>query len=162
MTSPAPNLWLWGAGLGATAFLGYALYFDYRRTHAPDYKEAIRQKRKNAAKQRLDEPLDLPNMSDPTAVQNFFLQEIQIGEELMGQGLEEEGIKHLCNAVVLCGQPDHLINIFRQTMSEHFEKIVAELPHAQARVQAAIVAQRGGVRAESEERGAIVDADDLE
>ncbi|CAD5211205.1 unnamed protein product [Bursaphelenchus xylophilus] len=162
MATSSRDLLLWGAGIGATAFVGYALYFDYRRTHAPDYKDSIRQKRKAAASRQRDEPFNLPNMGDAAAVQNFFLQEIQIGEELIAQGLEDEGIKHLCNAVVLCGQPDHLINIFRQTMAEHFDRIVAELPHAQARVQAAVIAQRGGIRAESEERGAIVDADDLE
>jgi hypothetical protein len=36
----------WSCGVGAVAFLGYSIYFDYCRTHAPDYKEKIRESKR--------------------------------------------------------------------------------------------------------------------
>jgi hypothetical protein len=35
----------WACGIGAAAFVGYAVYYDYCRTHAPDYKQKIRESR---------------------------------------------------------------------------------------------------------------------
>lgn len=31
------------AGVAGCAFIGYAVYFDYKRRHAPDYKAKIRE-----------------------------------------------------------------------------------------------------------------------
>lgn len=46
-------------------------------------------------------------------------------------GHAEDGVEHLCNAVTLCGQASHLIQIFQQTLpSEHFELLVQKLPEA--------------------------------
>lgn len=35
--------WFRIAGFAGCAFVGYAIYFDYKRTHSPDYKEKIRE-----------------------------------------------------------------------------------------------------------------------
>ena len=55
--------------------------------------------------------LNLPDFQDQEAVQRFFLQEVQLGEELLGQGDIENGIEHLSMAVAVCGQPHSLLGV---------------------------------------------------
>lgn len=50
-------------------------------------------------------------MKDHEAVQRFFLQEIQLGEELLAAGDLENGVDHLGNAVAVCGQPNDLLQV---------------------------------------------------
>lgn len=149
----------WICGVGAGVFVGYAIYFDYCRTRGSDYKEKIREselshcyrmfclaERKRAAGARADINMQLPDMGDRAEVQQYFLQQVQLGEELISQGtywlvgwvvfdnlgIIDEGVQHLCNAIVLCGQPDQLLAIFQQTMPMQYPKILEELPRAQA------------------------------
>ncbi|KAI6190403.1 hypothetical protein M3Y97_00113900 [Aphelenchoides bicaudatus] len=156
----------WTCGIGATAFLGYALYFDYCRTRAPDYKQKIREKRKKAASARAEINMQLPNITNREEVQQYFLQQVQLGEELIAQGIIDEGVQHLCNAIILCGQPEQLLAIFQQTLPAEYPKILEELPHAQARIEAQLKDKFGG-RPDiglggGEAVGTIVDEDDLE
>lgn len=46
----------------------------------------------------------------------FFLQEIQMGEMLIANGHIEQGVEHLANAVVVCGQPTQLLQVLQQTL----------------------------------------------
>ena len=71
----------------------------------------------------------LPDVSDPSQMQRFFLQEVQLGEELMAAGNVEEGAVHIANAVMLCGESQQLLSIFQQTLSEEqFRAVVQQLP----------------------------------
>ncbi|VDK47945.1 unnamed protein product [Anisakis simplex] len=78
------------ASVAAAAFVGYCLYFDHKRRSAPDYKQKIRENRRAAANARSSGAAgggrQLPNMSNPTEVQAFFLQEVQLGEEMIAEG----------------------------------------------------------------------------
>ncbi|PIO73227.1 hypothetical protein TELCIR_04809 [Teladorsagia circumcincta] len=83
------------AGLAGAAFIGYCIYFDYTRRSAPDYKEKIRRNRREKAKARGGAAAvgrggagatQVPDPSDPTAMQAYFLQEVQLGEEFMASG----------------------------------------------------------------------------
>ncbi|KAI6185694.1 hypothetical protein M3Y98_00051500 [Aphelenchoides besseyi] len=157
----------WFCGIGAAAFVGYAIYFDYCRTHAPDYKEKIREKRKKQEVAREQKSLaDLPDITNQAEVQQYFLQQIQLGEELLGQGIVDEGIKHLCNAIILCGQPEQLLSVFQQTMPNEYPRILEELPRAQIRIGNELKSKFGGaVSMQFNPEGsnpAIVDTDDLE
>ncbi|XP_073917499.1 mitochondrial import receptor subunit TOM20 homolog [Castor canadensis] len=58
----------------------------------------------------------LPDLKDAEAVQKFFLEEIQLGEELLAQGEYEKGVDHLTNAIAECGQPQQLLQVFQQTL----------------------------------------------
>uniref|UniRef100_A0A915PW82 Mitochondrial import receptor subunit TOM20 homolog n=1 Tax=Setaria digitata TaxID=48799 RepID=A0A915PW82_9BILA len=121
------------AGIAAAAFIGYCIYFDHKRRSAPDYKQKIREQRRAAAKKK--QPTSLPNPHNATEMQAFFLQEVQLGEELLADGHIDDGIEHLCNAITLCGQPSQLIQIFQQTLpSEHFALLVQKLPEAKVRL----------------------------
>ena len=97
------------AGLGATAFVGYCIYFDHKRRSAPDFKEKLKAKRKRAATGGGGNKFALPNFSDQEAIQKFFLHEVQLGEELLSQGDIENGVEHLSMAVAVCGQPHSLL-----------------------------------------------------
>ena len=122
------------AGLGAAAFLGYCIYFDKKRRSAPDFREKLKgniltkyclqsakkfltiisylARRKRAAQETSKQSgLNLPDFQDQEAVQRFFLQEVQLGEELLGQGDIENGIEHLSMAVAVCGQPHSLLGV---------------------------------------------------
>lgn len=58
----------------------------------------------------------MPNMADHEEVQRFFLQEIQLGEALISSGDIENGVEHLANAVIVCGQPAQLLQVLQQTL----------------------------------------------
>ncbi|XP_062542108.1 mitochondrial import receptor subunit TOM20 homolog [Armigeres subalbatus] len=46
----------------------------------------------------------------------IFLQEIQMGEALISSGDIENGVEHLANAVIVCGQPAQLLQVLQQTL----------------------------------------------
>ncbi|CAI5452681.1 unnamed protein product [Caenorhabditis angaria] len=136
------------AGLAGAAFLGYCVYFDHKRINAPDYKDKIRQKRRAQAGRaggRGAGPVVVPSggggvpaaadLADPSYMQRFFLQEVQLGEELMAAGNVEEGAIHIANAVALCGEAQQLLAIFQQTLSEEqFHAVVQQLPQTRTRL----------------------------
>lgn len=51
----------------------------------------------------------------------FFLQEIQAGEALISSGDIEQGVIHLANAVVVCGQPTQLLQVIFQLISQSIQ-----------------------------------------
>ncbi|CAO4379174.1 unnamed protein product [Caenorhabditis nigoni] len=131
------------AGVAGAAFLGYCIYFDHKRINAPDYKDKIRQKRRAqagsggmAARRPPAGGNEMaPDVTDPSQMQRFFLQEVQLGEELMAAGNVEEGAVHIANAVMLCGESQQLLSIFQQTLSEEqFRAVVQQLPSTRERL----------------------------
>ena len=89
LSSKSFGLW---AGLGTAAFVGYCIYFDSKRRSHPDFKRKLREKRKAAVKgQSKSSGPQLPDFSDQEAVQRFFLQEVQMGEELLATGDIQNG-----------------------------------------------------------------------
>ncbi|XP_055704611.1 mitochondrial import receptor subunit TOM20 homolog [Phlebotomus papatasi] len=104
------------AGVAGTLFLGYCIYFDHKRRSDPDYKKKIRDRRRKAKKAAAGNRPEIPNLLDKDAVQRFFLQEIQMGEMLIANGHIEQGVEHLANAVVVCGQPTQLLQVLQQTL----------------------------------------------
>ncbi|XP_043914096.1 mitochondrial import receptor subunit TOM20 homolog [Protopterus annectens] len=75
------------AGVCGALFIGYCIYFDRKRRNDPNFKNRLRERRKKqkVAKERASIS-KLPDLKDAEAVQKFFLEEIQLGEELLGQG----------------------------------------------------------------------------
>lgn len=58
----------------------------------------------------------MPDHTDQAALQRFFFDEIQKGEELLAAGEYEESVKHLTNAIAISGQPQQLLQVFQQTL----------------------------------------------
>lgn len=107
------------AGIAGTIFLSYCIYFDKKRRSDPDYKKKVRERRRRTRQRKIGNSgsrTELPNLNDHEAVQRFFLQEIQAGEALISSGDIEQGVTHLANAVIVCGQPTQLLQVLQQTL----------------------------------------------
>ena len=107
-------------GVAGALFLGYCIYFDHKRRNAKDYKKKLHEKRqlreKKASKKGKGGSSKLPDLTDHEAVQRYFLHEIQMGEALISQGDIVNGVEHLANAVIVCGQPTQLLQVLQQTL----------------------------------------------
>ena len=121
-------------GLVASAgvcFIGYCIYFDRKRRSDPNFKEKLKQKRRaaKAAKPGNRGTTQIPDMRDAEAMQRFFLQEVQLGEELLAAGDIDGGVEHLSNAVAVCGQPQQLLQVLQQTLPPQvFQLLVQRVP----------------------------------
>ncbi|XP_050791665.1 mitochondrial import receptor subunit TOM20 homolog [Gopherus flavomarginatus] len=126
-----------GKGLErASSFIGYCIYFDRKRRSDPNFKNRLRERRKKQklAKERAGLS-KLPDLKDAEAVQKFFLEEIQLGEELLAQGDYEKGVDHLTNAIAVCGQPQQLLQVLQQTLPPPvFQMLLTKLPTISQRI----------------------------
>lgn len=127
------------AGVCGALLLGYCIYFDRKRRSDPNFRSKLRERRK---KQKLDQEragqLKLPDLKDAEAVQKFFLEEIQLGEELLAQGEFEVCVEHLSNAISVCGQPQQLLQVLQQTLPPPvFQMLLAQLPTVSQRIASA-------------------------
>jgi len=129
------SLGIAAAGAGV-CFIGYCIYFDRKRRSDPQFRHKLRERRlKEKQNQKTKKGAEIPDMKDPEAMQRFFMQEIQLGEELMASGEIEEGIEHLSNAVAICGQKQQLLQVLQQTLPPQvFQLLVQNMPIAAARM----------------------------
>uniref|UniRef100_A0A8C2SSJ7 Translocase of outer mitochondrial membrane 20 n=1 Tax=Coturnix japonica TaxID=93934 RepID=A0A8C2SSJ7_COTJA len=97
------------AGLCGALFIGYCIYFDRKRRSDPNFKNRLRERECPGRPSPARRGSRLPDLKDAEAVQKFFLEEIQLGEELLAQGEYEKGVDHLTNAIAVCGQPQQLL-----------------------------------------------------
>lgn len=125
------------AGIGAAALISYCFYFDHKRRTSPDFKAKLREKRRLATKKaNANKGPALPDLKDQEAVQRFFMQEVQLGEELLSQGDLENGVEHLSLAVAVCGQPQALLGVLQQTLPpQAFAMLLQNLDLAQKRIR---------------------------
>ncbi|XP_053273977.1 mitochondrial import receptor subunit TOM20 homolog B [Pleuronectes platessa] len=127
------------AGLCGALLVGYCVYFDRKRRSDPQFRSRLRERRRKqqAAKER-DGQAKLPDLKDAEAVQKFFLEEIQLGEELLAQGDYEKGVDHLTNAIAVCGQPQQLLQVLQQTLPPPvFQMLLTKLPSISQRMVSA-------------------------
>ncbi|XP_063990730.1 mitochondrial import receptor subunit TOM20 homolog [Diachasmimorpha longicaudata] len=108
--------------------VGYCFYFDQKRRSDPEFKKKLRERR-HARRQAKKSGSQIPDLKDPEVVQRFFLQEVQLGEELLTYGDVEGGIEHLANAVAVCGQPQELLRVLQKTVPPQvFHLLLQRLP----------------------------------
>ncbi|XP_058286590.1 mitochondrial import receptor subunit TOM20 homolog isoform X1 [Hylobates moloch] len=147
------------AGVCGALFIGYCIYFDRKRRSDPNFKNRLRErncgrvwwlnacnlstsggrgrKKQKLAKERAGLS-KLPDLKDAEAVQKFFLEEIQLGEELLAQGEYEKGVDHLTNAIAVCGQPQQLLQVLQQTLPPPvFQMLLTKLPTISQRIVSA-------------------------
>ncbi|XP_053189706.1 mitochondrial import receptor subunit TOM20 homolog B [Scomber japonicus] len=127
------------AGVCGALVVGYCLYFDRKRRSDPDFKNRLRERRRKqkVASERAG-IAKLPDLKDAEAVQKFFLEEIQLGEELLAQGDYEKGVDHLTNAIAVCGQPQQLLQVLQQTLPPPvFQMLLTKLPSISQRIVSA-------------------------
>lgn len=116
-------------GLGI-AFVGYCFYFDRQRRSHPDFRRNLIEKRREArSASKAQNSTQYPDLLDEMAVQQFFMKEIALGEQLMGMGDIENGIEHLANAVAVTAHKENLLNMLRTTLPDPiFRLLVERLP----------------------------------
>ncbi|XP_050404423.1 mitochondrial import receptor subunit TOM20 homolog [Patella vulgata] len=148
-----------GAGL---CFLGYCVYFDHKRRSDPNFKQKLREKRRNANRKTKAPTAgtEFPDLTNPEAMQRFFLQEVQLGEELLATGDIEGGVEHLSYAVAVCGQPQQLLQVLRQTLPPQvFSLLLEKLPSVGQRLSGLVP---GGGAAPPTSTEAVLEEDDVE
>ncbi|XP_051285167.1 translocase of outer mitochondrial membrane 20 [Dicentrarchus labrax] len=123
-------------GVCGAVFVAYCIYFDRKRRSDPRFKEKLRERRrKQNASSDKSGLAKLPDLKDAEAVQKFFLEEIQLGEELLAQGEFEKGVDHLTNAIAVCGQPQQLLQVLQQTLPPPvFQMLLTKLPTISQRI----------------------------
>ncbi|XP_004923115.1 mitochondrial import receptor subunit TOM20 homolog [Bombyx mandarina] len=142
-------------GIAGTLFLGYCVYFDQQRRKDPLFKKKLRERRlnaqQNASRSRtLGGPV--PDMNDHEAMQRFFLQQIQLGEELLAAGDLEAGVEHLGQAVAVCGQTEQLLSVLQQTMpAPIFHLLLKKLPEVSERLRSSMKARSNVMQEEDVE-----------
>ena len=68
----------------------------------------------------------------------YFLQEIQLGESLIASGDFENGVEHLANAIVVCGQPTRLLQILQTSLpAQVFAMLIQKMQELGTRAAAA-------------------------
>ncbi|KAK2499154.1 hypothetical protein MC885_001595, partial [Smutsia gigantea] len=62
-------------------------------------------------------------------LQELFLQEVQMGELWLSRGKHRMGAEHLNNALIVCGQPQELLKVFKHTLPHKlFERLLHKVP----------------------------------
>ncbi|XP_007422529.1 TOMM20-like protein 1 [Python bivittatus] len=131
-------LWLL-AGACGLALLGYCVYFDRKRRSAPNFKQKLREKRRKEQEKAKENEAELLKLKDSATVQEFFLQEIQLGELWLARGEQKKSIEHLINAISVCTHPHQLIQVLEQTLPPYvFEMLLHSIPYTIQRFEAAV------------------------
>lgn len=155
------------AGVLGSLFVGYCIYFDRKRRSDPLFRQKLKEKRKaekEKAKRKATpaSEVELPNLNDPEAVQKFFLEQVQTGEELLAQGLFEQGVEHLSNAVAVCAQPTQLLQLLQQTLpTQVFAMLMKKVGETNQRIKRQAAASSGPTSFKAPE-ATIQEEDDLE
>uniref|UniRef100_A0A8C0CP13 TOMM20-like protein 1 n=1 Tax=Balaenoptera musculus TaxID=9771 RepID=A0A8C0CP13_BALMU len=112
------------AACGAVAFLGYCVYFDRKRRGDHAFKLRLREKRR--AQQQKAEGRGLWDPAKIEKLQQLFLQEVRMGELWLSRG---KNVNILFNALLVCGQPQELLKVFRHTLPPKvFEMLLRKIP----------------------------------
>jgi len=107
------------AGVCGLGFLGYCIYFDHKRRSDPDFRKKLKKRREERKKREQNSSsfqAGLPDLGDQAAVQKFFMEEVALGEQFLDQGDHENCVKHLTNAMAVCGQPEQLLQVFQNML----------------------------------------------
>ncbi|XP_055394184.1 TOMM20-like protein 1 isoform X2 [Bubalus kerabau] len=104
------------AACGAIAFLGYCIYFDRSRRGDPAFKRRLRERRRARLRKAEGRGAQLWDPAKNEKLQEFFLQEVRMGELWLSRGEHRMGVEHLSNALLVCGQPQELLKVFKHTL----------------------------------------------
>ncbi|XP_027425966.1 TOMM20-like protein 1 [Zalophus californianus] len=114
---------------GAVAFLGYCVYFDRKRRGDPVFRRRLRDKRRAQQQKAEGRGAQLWDPAKNEELQELFLQEVQMGQLWLSRGEHQLGVEHLSNALLVCGQPQELLKVFKHTLPPQvFELLLHEIP----------------------------------
>ncbi|XP_042799303.1 TOMM20-like protein 1 isoform X2 [Panthera pardus] len=117
------------AACGAVAFLGYCVYFDRKRCGDPAFRRRLRDKRRAQHQKAEGRGAQVWDPAKNEKLQELFLQEVQMGELWLSRGDLRLGVEHLSNALLVCGQPEELLKVFKHTLPPKvFEMLLHKIP----------------------------------
>ncbi|KAM9646521.1 TOMM20-like protein 1 [Trichechus inunguis] len=115
------------AACGVVAFLGYCVYFDRKRRGDPAFKRRLRDKRRAEQPKAKERGAQLWDPANEKLQE--LLHEVQMGELWLSRGEHRMGVEHLSNALLLCGQPQELLKVFKVTLPPKvFEMLLHKIP----------------------------------
>lgn len=125
-----------GIACGAIGLIAYCIYFDRKRRSDPNYREKVQARRERERKSREEQDeVELPPENNKSAMEKFFVREIEIGEELIQAGEVDRAVKHLSYAVVFCPQPSQLLAYMKEILpTDAYKKLVDSLEVVNKRV----------------------------
>ncbi|KAG8224275.1 hypothetical protein J437_LFUL005081 [Ladona fulva] len=62
--------------------------------------------------------LGIPDFKDKFSIQKYFIEEIQLGEELLNEGKDQEAVTHFIKAIVVCTQRDKFLPVIKNKISK--------------------------------------------
>ncbi|XP_012641087.1 protein TALPID3 isoform X5 [Microcebus murinus] len=117
------------AACGAVAFLGYCVYLDQKRRGDPAFKRRLRDKRRAEQQRAEARAAQLCDPEKNEKWQQLLLQEVQMGELWLSRGEHRMGVEHLSNALLVCGQPQELLKVYKHTLPPKvFEMLLQKIP----------------------------------
>ncbi|XP_021557074.1 TOMM20-like protein 1 [Neomonachus schauinslandi] len=117
------------AACGAVAFLGYCVYFDRKRRGDPAFRRCLRDRRRAQQQKAAGRGAQLWDPAKNEKLQELFLQEVQMGQLWLSRGEHQLGVEHLSNALLVCGQPQELLKVFKLTLPPQvFEMLLHKIP----------------------------------
>ncbi|CAM5123539.1 unnamed protein product [Eretmochelys imbricata] len=103
-----------------------------------DFHSSNTERRKEREKAK-EHDAELCKMKNIGRVQEFFLQEVQLGEHWLSRGDHKKSVEHLTNAISVCAQPRQLLQVLHNTLPPQvFEMLMRRIPYAKQRLQAAL------------------------
>ncbi|XP_066935588.1 mitochondrial import receptor subunit TOM20 homolog [Clytia hemisphaerica] len=118
------------AGVAGLSFLGYCIYFDRKRRSDPLFKQKLKERRERARRNASNskKKLNIPDLKDQNAIQQFFLASVEEGERYLAMQDYENCVNSLTQAIAVCGQPQQLLQVFRTTLPPQvFQMLLANL-----------------------------------
>ncbi|XP_032765010.1 TOMM20-like protein 1 [Rattus rattus] len=114
---------------GAIALLGYCVYLDRKRHRDPAFRRWLRDKRRAGQSNAKAPARQLWDPEKKKTLQEFFLQEMQMGKLCLARGEHGMGFEHFTNALLVCGQPKELLMFFKNTLPpEVFQMLLYKIP----------------------------------
>lgn len=129
--------------IAATAVVGYAVYFDYKRRSSPDFrkslkKKAVKQKKLaekieketkktklETVKNALEEDLAAnPIPTDLAEKENFFMQQVALGEQLSTTDKKVEAAVCFYKALAVYPNPTDILGIYQRSVPENIYELV--------------------------------------
>ncbi|XP_007116291.2 TOMM20-like protein 1 [Physeter macrocephalus] len=113
---------------GTIAFLGYCVYFDRKRHGNPVFKLRLREKRRAQQQKAEGRGTQLWDPAKNEKLQ-LFLQEVRMGGLWLSRGDQRMGVKHVRNALLVFGQPQEPLKVFKHTLPPKvFEMLLRKIP----------------------------------
>lgn len=120
-----------GAGLCA-GFLAYCVYFDRKRRSDPNFKSKLRERRMKEESEQLSKKQNsnsYPDLSDASGLEKFFINEMQLGQQLLSNGDIDNGTEHVAFAVLVSPNKEELMGFLSMQLPDDiFQMVIQKIP----------------------------------